>query len=60
MRKAGRKLWFVVLVAMMGIQFSGAAVFEGKAGEPARDASAAAWAGDAAAEFFGWGLDHGR
>ena len=30
MRKAGRKLWFVVLVAMMGIQHSGAAVFEAK------------------------------
>ncbi len=59
MRKAGRKLWFVVLVAMMGI---GTAAQQSSKEKPAspRDASAAAWAGDAAAEFFGWGLDHGR
>ena len=34
MRKAGRKLWFVVLLAMMGIEHSGAAVVEEKPASP--------------------------
>ena len=60
MRNAGKMLWFVMLVAVLGIRLGAQQSSTEKPASPPSNASAAAWAGDAAAEFLGWRLDDGR